>query len=84
MTSKNEFQNLFDTPKSKANSPESNMHRGESQFSKNDKRQVPFRMDVTAIKQLEYMAIDMDTTRQALLIEAVNDFFIKYKKPPIA
>ena len=82
MTSKNEFQNLFDTPKSKANSPESNMP--ESQFSKNDKRQVPFRMDVTAIKQLEYMAIDMDTTRQALLIEAVNDFFIKYKKPPIA
>jgi hypothetical protein len=82
MTSKNEFQNLFDTPKSKANSPESNMP--ESQFSKNDKRQVPFRMNVTAIKQLEYMAIDMDTTRQALLIEAVNDFFIKYKKPPIA
>lgn len=82
MTSKNEFQNLFDTPKSKANSPESNMP--ESQFSKKDKRQVPFRMNVTAIKQLEYMAIDMDTTRQALLIEAVNDFFIKYKKPPIA
>jgi len=82
MTSKNEFQNLFDTPKSKANSPESNMP--ESQFSKNDKRQVPFRMNVTAIKQLEYMAIDMDTTRQALLIEAVNDFFKKYKKPPIA
>jgi hypothetical protein len=82
MTSKNEFQNLFDTPKSSTNTSESDV--SESQFSKNDKRQVPFRMNVTAIKQLEYMAIDMDTTRQALLIEAVNDFFIKYKKPPIA
>lgn len=82
MTSKNEFQNLFDTPKSSTSTSESDV--SESQFSKNDKRQVPFRMNVTAIKQLEYMAIDMDTTRQALLIEAVNDFFIKYKKPPIA
>jgi len=39
--------------------------------------QTPFRLNVTTIKQLGYMAIDMDTIQQTLLIEAMNDFLIK-------
>lgn len=48
------------------------------------KKQTLFRLNETAAKQLDYLALDLDTTRQALLIEAVNDLFRKHNKPPIA
>ncbi len=47
-------------------------------------RQVNLRLNESAKKQLDIMAIDHDTTRQALIIEAINDFFKKNGKPPIA
>jgi hypothetical protein len=37
-----------------------------------------------ASKQLKVMADEGDTTVQALLIEALNDLFKKYKHPPVA
>ena len=47
-------------------------------------RQVNLRLNETAKKQLDIMAAESDTTRQSLIIEAINDFFKKYSKPPIA
>jgi hypothetical protein len=35
-------------------------------------------------KQLRQIALDNDTTVQALLEEALNDLFLKYGKSPIA
>lgn len=43
-----------------------------------------FQVPEPAKKQLAYLAIDEGTTQQALLIEALNDLFSKYGKPPIA
>jgi len=48
------------------------------------RKQTIFRLNETAVKQLDYMALDLDTSRQALLTEALNDFFKKHGKPPIA
>jgi hypothetical protein len=50
----------------------------------NIRKQTIFRLNETAVKQLDYMALDLDTSRQALLTEALNDFFKKHGKPPIA
>ena len=47
-------------------------------------RQVNLRLNPTAKKQLDMMAVEMDTTRQALIEEAINDFFRKHGRPPIA
>ena len=35
-------------------------------------------------KQLRSIAVDRDTTLQACLVEALNDFFEKYHRPRIA
>ena len=42
------------------------------------------RLTRDAWKQLKVLAIDQDRTAHDLLIEAVNDLFSKYGKPPIA
>ena len=47
-------------------------------------RQVNLRLNLTAKTQLDMMAVEMDTTRQALIEEALNDFFRKHGRPPIA
>ena len=47
-------------------------------------RQINLRLNETAKKQLDVMAAEGDTTRQALIVEAINDFFRKCGKPPIA
>jgi hypothetical protein len=43
-----------------------------------------FQVPEPAKRQLAYLAIDQGRTQQALLIEALNDLFSKYDKPPIA
>jgi hypothetical protein len=48
------------------------------------KRLVPFWVLVSARKQLRMLAAERDTTMQACMIEALNDFFCKHGKPPIA
>jgi hypothetical protein len=48
------------------------------------KTALPFWVPVSARQQLRIMAAEYDTTMQALLVEALNDFFKKHDKPPIA
>jgi hypothetical protein len=43
-----------------------------------------FQVPEAAKRQLAYLAIDESRTQQSLLIEALNDLFKKYSKPPIA
>lgn len=43
-----------------------------------------FRLNPTAHKQLSLMAVEEDSSIQALLVEALNDLFRKYKRQPIA
>ena len=54
------------------------------EIKNNMRKQTIFVMNEQAVKQLDFMALDNNTTRQALLIEAVNDLFMKHNKPPIA
>lgn len=48
------------------------------------KRATLFQLPVAAKKQLAIMAIENETTQQALLVEALNMLFERYDKPPIA
>ena len=48
------------------------------------KRATLFQLPAAAKKQLAMLAIELDTTQQALLSEALNDLFRKHDKPPIA
>lgn len=48
------------------------------------KKAVPFWIPDAAKRQLGGMAVDEDSTIQALLTEALNDLFKKRGKPPIA
>jgi hypothetical protein len=48
------------------------------------KRATLFQLPAAAKKQLAIMAVERDTTQQALLSEALNDLFKKHGKPPIA
>lgn len=45
---------------------------------------MPFWVPLAARKQLRVMAAEMDTTQQELMRIALNDFFKKHGKPPIA
>ena len=45
---------------------------------------MPFWVPIAAKKQLKIMAAEMDTTQQELMTLALNDFFKKHGKPPIA
>jgi hypothetical protein len=48
------------------------------------KTPLPFWVPVSARKQLRILAAELDTTMQACMTEALNDFFSKHDKPPIA
>jgi hypothetical protein len=48
------------------------------------KKKVTASLDPAAHKQLRQLGLDRDMTTEALLIEAINDLFKKYSKPPIA
>lgn len=48
------------------------------------KRATLFQLPASAKKQLAMLAIELETTQQALLSEALNDLFQKHGKPPIA
>ena len=45
---------------------------------------LPVWVPVAARKQLRILAAELDTTMQACMLEALNDFFTKHGKPPIA
>ncbi|MDZ8242001.1 MAG: hypothetical protein RMZ69_33510 [Nostoc sp. ChiQUE01a] len=48
------------------------------------KRAIAGHFDPAVSKQLKQLALEEDSTVQALLQEALNDLFTKYGKPPIA
>ena len=52
--------------------------------TENDQRQVNLRLSSAAKTQLDMMAVELDTTRQALIEEAINELFRRHNKPPIA
>ncbi len=51
---------------------------------KNGRAMLPFYVPVAARTQLKIMAVEMNSTQQDLMIAALNDFFQKHGKPPIA
>jgi predicted transcriptional regulator len=55
-------------------------------FKKKDEeiKMVAFRLSTKAKRQLNVLAAEQDKTGQSILIEAVNDIFVKYGKKPIA
>lgn len=48
------------------------------------RRATLFQLPAAAKKQLAILAIERETTQQALLSEALNDLFKKHGKQPIA
>ena len=47
-------------------------------------RGILTRINAEGLKALRQLALDRDTTVQALLIEAANDLLRKYKRRPVA
>ena len=54
------------------------------QEASNNRKGQTLRLSPEAWTQLKYMAFDNSKTAHTLLVEAVNDLFTKYGKPPIA
>ena len=52
--------------------------------SRRGKKAVTGHFDPAVSRQLKQIALDRDTTVQALLAEALNDLFEKYNSNPIA
>jgi DNA-binding MarR family transcriptional regulator len=55
-----------------------------SQRNEDDRRRVTLRLTEDAWKQLKIMSIEEGCVAHKLLIEAVNDLFVKRRKKPIA
>jgi len=47
-------------------------------------RGVLMRINPEGLKALRQLALDLDTTLQALMIEATNDLLRKYRRRPVA
>lgn len=47
-------------------------------------KSLTLRLNLDAWRQLRHLAIEQDATGHELLVEAVNDFFRKHRKPPLA
>ena len=60
------------------------INRPKSTGPRAGKKAVPLWLPAAAKRQLDLLVMEQDTTKQALLSEAVNDLFKKYRKPPIA
>ena len=67
-----------DTP-TPASSPQSELPP-----SRQGKKVISGYFDPTVTRQLKQIALDNDTTVQALLTEALNELFLKYNKQPLA
>ena len=77
-TKRKELGQMFNTlPSDKATAPEKRLDRI-------GKRATLFQLPAAAKKQLAFLAIERETTQQALLSEAINDLFKKHGKQPIA
>ena len=60
------------------------INRPKSTGPRAGKKAVPLWLPAAAKRQLDMLVIEQDSTKQALLAEAVNDLFKKYRNPPIA
>lgn len=63
------------------------LERGERSFyaaTRAGKKKLTAALDPTAHTQFRQLALDLDKKGEALLIEAINDLFGKYGKPPVA
>jgi hypothetical protein len=60
------------------------INRPKSTGPRAGKKAVPLWLPAAAKRQLDMLVVEQDSTKQALLSEAVNDLFKKYRKPPIA
>jgi len=47
-------------------------------------KKIVLHMQATAKQQLDHLVVDTGKTKKDIIIEAINDLFIKYGKPPIA
>lgn len=70
---------IFDTM-----SPDKTTQPKEKRLDRVGKRATLFQLPAAAKKQLAILAIELETTQQELLSEALNDLFRKHGKPPIA
>lgn len=52
--------------------------------SRRGKKPLTVYLDPAVIKQLKIIGIETETTNQDMVIDALNDFFTKHGKPPIA
>lgn len=52
--------------------------------SRKGKKIISGYFDPAVARQLKQLALDNDTTVQALLTEGLNDLFVKYNKQPLA
>lgn len=52
--------------------------------SRANKRIVAGYFDMAAVRQIKLMALNSDSSIQALLAEALNDLFVKHGQKPIA
>lgn len=52
--------------------------------SRRGKKAISGYFDPAVSRQLHQLALEQDTSLQAMLAEALNDLFEKYQKPPIA
>lgn len=73
------LSNMFTTPP-----PSTTTEPREKRPDRAGKRATLFQLPAAAKKQLAILAIERETTQQALLSEALNDLFQKHGKPPIA
>lgn len=71
---------VFDVEKA----PAENIAKKEKRADRAGRNLMPFWVASAARKQLKVMAAEMDTTQQELMRIALNDFFKKHGKPPIA
>jgi len=67
----------------KNNEPEP-VNRSELPPIRRGKKMISGYFDPAVARQLKQLALDNDSTVQALLGEALNELFIKYNKKPIA
>lgn len=63
---------------------EKTVHSSERRPDRAGRKATLFQIPEAAKKQLAILAIENDTTQQALLTDALNMLFSKHGKPPIA
>lgn len=80
-TKRGNFKTMFSTPEGQGKAVVDTVGQRPDRVGK---KQTIFHMPEAAKKQLAILAIEIETTQQALLSEALNDLFAKHGKERIA